>query len=206
MQKRHLLMLFATAAMAVSATAACAAAPRYDFAGLSYQFINHPAGSDVSTDEAFGISGSYVLTDNWVLGGNYSHENADLIFNDEKVSGNSYELGVGYRFPLMDSVDLVPTLSYLSDHATASGPGLVTNSSTDTGYDAGVELRAMITPVVELDFDVDHTTLGPASNQVGVAVLYNFAPSFAVGLGYAESSANGQNTSGVTLALRYYFK
>ena len=208
MQKRNLLTFFAAASMAVSATAAYADAPRYDFVDLSYQSFNDPSSSNLSSDHGYGLGASYAVTDNWLVAGNYGHENADFrpIGVNGTVSGNSYELGIGYRFPLSDSVDLVPNLSYLSEHATASAPGFISNSQTDTGYDAGVELRAMVTPVVELDASVDHTTPGSASNEVGVAALYNFTQSFAVGLGYGVSTANGQNTSGWTLALRYYFK
>lgn len=197
------------------ATAAYADTPRYDFADLSYQSIIDPPGTgsglarglEFSSDHAYGLDASYALTDNWVLGGSYSHENADAKFLNltGTTSGDSYEFGIGYRFPLSGSVDLVPSLSYLSEHASESFDG-DTISNSNNGYDAGVELRAMVTPVVELDANVDHTTPGFATNEVGVAALYDFTRSFAVGLGYAESTSNGQNSSGWTLALRYYFK
>ncbi len=214
MQKKNLFTLLAAAAV-TSATAAYADTPRYDFVDLSYQSISDPPGTgsgiargfEFSSDHAYGLDASYALTDNWVLGGGYSHENADVSYLNlaGTANGDSYELGIGYRFPLSDSVDLVPSLSYLSEHASESfhGPSV---SNSDSGYDAGVELRAMVTPVVELDANVDHTTPGFATNQVGVAALYNFTRSFAVGLGFAESTSNKQNTSGWTLALRYYFK
>lgn len=208
MKKARLIASFTAVAAVTMTTAAYADAPRYDFVDLSYQSLNDPSGSQLSSDHAYGVDASYALTDNWLVAGNYGHESADFkpVGVNGTVSGNSYALGVGYRFPLSDSVDLVPNLSYLSEHATVSATGFISNSQSDTGYDAGLELRAMVTPVVELDANVDHTTPGSAANQVGVAALYSFTRSFALGLGYAESTSNGQNTTGWTLALRYYFK
>lgn len=212
MQKRHLLTLFAAASMAVSATAAYADAPRYDFVDLSYQSINDPSSEGLSSDHGYGFDASYAVTTNWLVSANYGHENADFSFASVNgpangtVSGDSYELGIGYRFPLSDSVDLVPNLSYGSGHATASATGFISNSQTNSGYDAGVELRAMVTSAVELDANVDHLTPGSATNQIGVGALYNFTHSFAVGLGYDVATSDGQNTTGWTLALRYYFK
>jgi hypothetical protein len=96
-------------------------------------------------------------------------------------------------------------LSYISQHNTASATGF-SNSTSDTGYDLGVQLRAMVVDKVELDASVDHSTPGSAANTVGVAALYNFTSAFAVGVGYATEASNGQNFNGWTVALRYYFK
>ena len=200
--------LTAFAALA-AASSAYADAPRYDFLGLSYQTINDPSGSAYSSDHAYGLDGSYAFTDNIIGSASYGHEKADI--NAFGISGtassNSYAAGVGYRFALSDSIDLVPSLSYVHVSPSYDAPGLVFSSSgSNSGYDAGVLLRAMVTPVVELDASVDHSTPGASSNTVGVAGLYNFTRSFAVGLGYASEKANGQTTDGWTLALRYYFK
>lgn len=48
----------------------------------------------------------------------YAHEQADYsppspfsgLQTNASLSGDSYEFGFGYRFPLTDSVDLVPNL------------------------------------------------------------------------------------------------
>lgn len=207
MQKRYLFA--AVVAVAAMSTAAYAGAPRYDYVDLSYGTFNDPSGSNLSSDHAYGLGASYAITDNWLVGGSYSHESADWnpigSINNGSATGNSYEAGLAYRIPLSDSVDLVPNLSYLSAHSSFAVDGF-SSSSTNTGYDAGVLLRAMVTPAVELDANVDHTSPGSSGNDVGVAALYDFDRSFAVGLGYGVSRSNGQNVSGWSLALRYYFK
>lgn len=56
-----------TGVMAVLATAAStvawADAPRYDFAEAFYQSFNDPSTSGLGSDHAFGVDGSYALTD-----------------------------------------------------------------------------------------------------------------------------------------------
>ncbi len=196
-------------AAALTALSAYADAPRYDFATLSYQTNNDPSGSGLSSDHAYGIGLSYALTDNIIGAASYGHEKADVnaFGSTGTTSGNSYEVGLGYRFPLTDSLDLVPNLSYVHTSQSLDAPGLVlTNSGSNSGYDAGVLLRAMVTPAVELEASVDHTTPGSSSNTVGVGALYNFTRSFAVGLGYSSSTSGGQTSNGWSLALRYYFK
>lgn len=200
------LVVFASA---FAASAAYADAPRYDFLDLAYQNINDPSGSQLSSDHAYSLDGSYAFTDNIIGMASYGHEKADInAFGfSGTTSGNSYSAGLGYRFALMDNLDLVPNLSYVHTSQSLDAPGLVLGGSgSNSGYDAGVLLRAMVTSSVELDANVDHTTPGSSGNSVGVAALYNFTPSFAVGLGYATDTSQGQTTNGWTVALRYYFK
>lgn len=109
------------------------------------------------------------------------------------MTGNSYEPGLGYRFVLSQSVDLVPNLSYLSEHVSATEPvpGIAGEPSSQTGYDAGLLLRAMVTDKLELDANVDHTSPGHGSNDSGAAALFDFTRVFALGLGYGSSRSQG---------------
>ena len=203
--KRSIIALSVLSAACV-AVAAQADTPNYDFVSLSYQGINDPSGSGFSSDHSYDLAGSYAFTPNLIGGASYEHETAD--FNvpgfSGTASGNAYQAGIGYRFPVSTSVDIFPSLSYVSVHTSASAPGF-SNSVSDTGYDAGVALRAMLTDKWEFDAGFDHSTPGSSSNSVGVGVLYSFAPSFAVGLGYGISTNDGQNTTAWTLTGRFYF-
>ena len=207
MKTNRTLLLLAVLGTAAASPAAQAAAPDYNFLDVFYQNINDPASSGFTSDHALGVAGSYAFTDQFIGAASYAHESADFnVFGvSGTASGNTYEAGIGYRFPLAENVDLVPNLSYVSENASA-GAGGFSNSTSDTGYDVGVLLRAMVTDKFELDASADHSTPGTASNTVGVAALYNFAPSFAVGVGYGSQTANSQNTNAWSLALRYYFK
>lgn len=205
--RMKIFMLIGALATVVVSTTASADAPRYDFADVLYQGINDPSGSGLNSDHTIGLDGSYAFTDNLVGLASYGHETADFNLGgfSGTVSGNTYSAGLGYRIPLTDGIDLMPNLSYLSEHASATSTGF-SNSTSNSGYDVGLQLRAMITSQFELDANVDHATPGSSSNEIGVAALYNFTSAFAVGVGYASAKSNGQNTSGWTLALRYYFK
>ncbi len=195
-------------AAVLAASGAYADAPRYDFGDVFYQNVNDPSGSGLSSDHGYGLDGSYAFTDNIIGIASYSHAKADIsAFGiSGTTSGNSYEAGLGYRFPLTGSIDLIPSLSYAHTSQSLDAPGLTLgNGGSDSGYDAAVQLRAMVTPAVELEANVDHATPGTSSNTIGVGALYNFTHSFAVGLGYASSTANAQTANGWTVALRYYF-
>lgn len=206
MANRFFIITMGMIAIVIS-TAASADAPHYDFADLLYQTVNDPSESGFSSDHVIGVDGSYAFTDRVIGMASYGHENADFSVSgvNGTVSGDSYAVGVDYRFPLSDSVDLLPNLSYLSAKASATATGF-SNSVTNTGYDVGVQLRAMVTSRVELGGSIDHSSPGAATNSVGVSALYNFTPAFAVGIGYASATSNGQNSTGWTVGLRYYFK
>ena len=171
-------------AAALATSAAYADAPRYDFLDFSFQNINDPSGSGLSSDHAYGLGGSYAFTSNIIGAVGYSHEKADVnaFGSSGTESGNGYSVGIGYRFALTDSLDLVPNLSYAHTSQSLDAPGLtLAGPTSNSGYDAGVLLRAMVTPAVELDANLDHSSVGSSSNSVGVAGLYNFTSSFAVG-------------------------
>lgn len=202
--------------LAISAFATCllplaaqAAAPDYDYLQLAYASINDPSGSGFSSDHGYSLSGSYNINGSLVVGGGYGHETAKFQIPffpvSEDVTGDTYNVGLGYRIPLNDNWDVFPNLSYVSSRTKAEALGF-SASQTDTGYDAGLALRGMVTEKVELAAGFDHSTPGSSSNTVSVAALYSFTNSFAVGVGYDSSTANGQDTSSWQVALRYYFR
>ena len=207
MKVKHTLMLLGIAAVTMTSATAWADAPRYDFVDLSYQTITDPSGSGFSSDHAYGLDVSYAFTDHLIGAAQYAHESAD--FNGfglgSTASGNSFEAGLGYRIALSSSVDLIPNLSYLAENSSVSVPGSVGSSNSNTGYDVGLQLRAMLTEQFELDANIDRASPGQASTTVAVAALYTFTHSFALGLGYADSTSNSQTTTGWTVAARFYF-
>lgn len=210
MKKIHRSYLLACAfATATCSSAAWADAPRYDFLDLGYQGINDPSGSFLSSDHSYEVDGSYAFTDHLIGAAQYSHETADFHFfgPTATVTGNAYEAGLGYRFALSSNVDLIPNLSYVSEHVSATGPvpGISGEPGSQTGYDAGLLLRAMVTDKLELDANVDHTSPGHGSNDYGVAALFDFTRVFALGLGYGSATSQGQTTTAWTLAARFYF-
>lgn len=212
MKSNNALLLLSILGLLSLSTAALADAPNYDYAELGYQSISDPATSSYDSDHAYILDGSYAMTDRWILVGSYGHEKADLNVPglSGSASGDAYSLGVGYRIPLTGSVDLVPNLAYDSDHATSSAsytPGGTTSyTQINNNYDLGLALRAMVAPQFELDANFDHIAPSTRANTLGVAAVYDFTPSFAIGAGYASEASNGQTTTGWTVVFRWYFK
>ena len=207
MKIKRVLVLYGILGATAASSAAWADSPRYDFLDVGYQSFNDPSSTGLSSDHGYSLDGSYAFTDRLIAGADYVHEKADFTISTittGTISGNAYSAGLGYRFPLSSNVDLVPNLSYVSEHSTASSVGF-SNSTSDTGYDLGVELRAMVMDRLELDADVDHSTPGSSTNTVDLAALYEFTSAFAVGVSFANQSAKGQTTTAWSLALRYYF-
>ncbi|MGE5624748.1 MAG: outer membrane beta-barrel protein [Bacillota bacterium] len=195
-------------AAAFGASSAYADAPRYDFVDLGYTSISDPSGSGLSSDHAYGVDGSFGFTDNLIGLASYAHESADfsLFGISGTASGNSYEAGLGWRFPLTSNMDIIPSLSYAHSSASARASFGPSASTSDSGYDAAVTLRAMVTDKLELDAGVDHSSPVASSNTVGVSGFYNFTSVFALGLGYADSRSDGQDTNAWMLTARFYFK
>ncbi len=208
MKIKRVITIVALASCLLPLTAQ-AAAPDYDYLQLGYASFNDPSSSGIDSDHAYGISGSYNINGNLVVGAAYSHETADFhtpfFAPTGKLTGDTYGVGLGYRIPLNGNWDLFPNLSYVSSRTKAELLG-ASNSETDTGYDAGLLLRGMVTEQVELDAGFDHSTPGSSSNTVSVGALYNFTHNFAMGVGYESTTANGQDGSGWQIAFRYYFR
>lgn len=189
--------------------AAEAAAPDYDYLQLGYASFNDPSSSGISSDHSYGVAGSYNLNGSLVLGGGYSHEMASfqIPFSPvtEDLTGELYDVGLGYRIPLDDTWDFIPNLSYASAKTKAEALGL-SASHTDTGYDASLAFRGMVTEQVELGASFDHSSVGSSANGVFVDGLYNFTHRFAVGLGYSSGKSDGETTTSWQIAFRYYFR
>lgn len=206
MYTKRIFVLLSVIALTAAASVAQAGSPRYDFASVSYQTINDPSGSGFNSDHAYGVSASYDLNGGLLLGGSYAHESANFsVLNvNGSASADIYEAGLGYRIPLSDNVDIIPNLAYVSASSSASASGY-SASQTDTGYDAGIMLRAMVSETVEVDASFDHTTPSVSSNTIGVGVLFDVARNAAIGIGYGDNRSEGQDTTAWSATFRYYF-
>lgn len=131
---------------------------------------------DIGVDgDGFGLAGSFALSDSFHAFGSYS--TADLDFG---VDVNEFSLGVGYNTPISDVVDVVARLAYVSAEVEASGFGSV----DEDGYGAGIGLRGMATPQLELNGDITYVDLGSGSGDTsfGAGFLYHFSEAFGAGL------------------------
>jgi hypothetical protein len=147
---------------------------------LNYTFIQGSYGQmevdDVDVDgDGFGIEGSVALTDRFHLFGGYT--TADMDFG---VDLNQLEAGVGFNSPIAETVDLIASLAYVSAEVEVPGFG----SIDDSGYGLGLGLRAMVTPVLEVNGDIQYVDFGDGGDDTGFGAgfLYSFTERFAAGL------------------------
>jgi hypothetical protein len=147
---------------------------------LNYNFIQGSYGQievdDVDVDgDGFGIEGSVALTDRFHLFGGYT--TADMDFG---VDLNQLEAGVGFNSPISETVDLIASLAYVSAEVEIPGFG----STDDSGYGLGLGLRAMVTPVLEVNGDIQYVDFGDGGDDTGFGAgfLYSFTERFAAGL------------------------
>ena len=147
---------------------------------FNYNFIQGSYGQiefdDIGVDgDGFGIGGSVAVSDRFHLFGGYT--TADMDFG---VDLNQAEAGVGFNAPISETVDLIASLAYVSAEVEAPGFGSV----DDSGYGLGVGLRAMLTPVLEVNGDIQYVDFGDGADDTGFGAgfLYRFTDRFAAGL------------------------
>jgi hypothetical protein len=171
MFRAHVSRLFLLGLVAVSANAV-ADGPDYSYIQGSYGQIEF---DDFDVDgDGFGISGSAALTERFHLFGGYT--TADM---GAGVDLNQLEAGVGFNHPVSDTVDVVLSLAYVSAEIDATGLGSV----DDSGYGAGIGLRGMLTPVLEVNGDLQYVDFGDGGDDTGFGAgfLYSFTDQFAAG-------------------------
>ncbi|HZD53227.1 MAG TPA: outer membrane beta-barrel protein [Woeseiaceae bacterium] len=164
----------------------------YSFVQASYGQIDF---DDLDVDgDALGISGSFAINDSFHIFGGY--ETGDLDFG---IDVNTFEAGLGFNTPLTDTVDLVAGLSYITTEVEVSGFG----SADDDGYGLDAGLRAMVSPVVELNGGISYVDFGDGGDDTafGAGFRYYFSDAFSVGL----SGSWGDDTSTYGVGGRYSF-
>ena len=113
----------------------------------SYFQLDFDSGLDadgIAADVSFDVGGNM-----FILGG-YGSGKTDR--HQAKFSG--FGFGLGYHHALNPTVDLVPTLTYID--ATTEFPSYDVD---DTGWSAGLGLRALVSPQIELAGGVEYTDL-----------------------------------------------
>ena len=188
---------------------------RYTYLGLGFATLNDPPKTRLGADTAYELYGSYALPNNFVVGGQYEHEKANINLLPspwvDNLSRAYYLAGVGYRIPFTSrlipfasSLELVPSLYYQSidGHVTSTSGK---TSQSDSGYEADFLLRAMVMQKLEADAEYAFIHAGGATNRYSVAGYYDFLSNMAVGLRYDTADSADVITNSWTLTFRYYF-
>ncbi|MDH4049689.1 MAG: porin family protein [Gammaproteobacteria bacterium] len=173
-------------------TAGAAEGLNYNFVEVGYAKVDIDS-PDVDGD-GFGIGGSFAISDEFHLFGNY--QMADFDFN---VDLTQFDVGIGFNTPIADAIDVVASLAYVYTEVEASGFGSV----DDNGFGLGVGLRALVSPQVELHGGVTYVDLSDSGSDTALdaGFRFNFNERFALGL----AASWGDDVSIYSLAGRIYF-
>jgi hypothetical protein len=150
----------------------------YSFVEGSYTQIDI---DELGDGDGFGFGGSYGLTDGVYLFGNFESGEVEVDLGAPlgslDVDVDRFKVGFGFHAPLSDSVDLVASAAYLDVDLSVID---------DTGYEAGVGLRGMASPALELFGGISYADAGDiidGETSFSAGFLYYFSDAFAMGVG-----------------------
>jgi hypothetical protein len=165
----------------------------YNWISVGYGMIDF---DDVNVDgDGFGIDGSYAINDDFHVFGEYVAANLDF-----GVDATTFSAGIGYNTEMSDVVDAYARLSY--EYVEVDMP--VFGSDDDSGFGFGVGLRFAAGANVELNAGIDYVDYGGSGGDdtaLSLGGLYNFTPSFALGL----DGSWGDDVSAYSISGRFYF-
>ena len=135
--------IIALAVASLLSITAMAEGPAKTDTGINYNNVEIGYDTFVLNDydytwTGYGLGGNFLITDNIYATANYSSLTPQTSGGLDNVE-MTY-VGLGYRFPVASSVDLITDLSYVSR----------TIGTTDTGYRLTVGAKSKISSAVEL--------------------------------------------------------
>jgi len=170
--------------------------------GLSWSYLE---GGYVNTDidsfdedvDGFALGGSYGLTDNVFVFAGYTDQGTSVAGFD--IDLQTYNLGLGYAWPLGNALDLYGKVGYVSAEADVQDLG----NADDDGYSLAAGLRGRAMEQLELEGAVSYVDLSDSGDDttLDLGARWYFTPQFAVGV--EGSFGDDANTYG--LGVRWSF-
>ncbi len=164
--------------------------------GLSYSYVDAAyLNTDIDrfneTVDGFGLRGSYELTNNVFVFAGYADQSTSVAGFD--IDLQSYNLGLGYAWPLGKALDLYGKVGYVNAEADLQGVG----SADDDGYSLAVGLRGRAVEQLELEGAVSYVDLSDSGDDttLDLGARWYFTPQFAFGV--EGSFGNDATTYGV---------
>ena len=170
--------------------------------GLSYSYLD---AAYLNTDidrfdeevDGFALRGSYELTDNVFVFAGYADQGTSAAGFD--IDLQTYNLGLGYAWPLGEALDVYGKAGYVSAQADVQGLG----DADDDGYSLAVGLRGRAVEQLELEGAVSYVDLSDSGDDttLDLGARWYFTPQFAFGV--EGSFGDDANTYG--LGVRWNF-
>jgi hypothetical protein len=145
---------------------------------LSYTYVDVAyvnTDLDGARDDVDGLAlrGSLEITEQVFLFAGYADQSGD------GVDFETYNLGIGYAWPIASNMDLYGKLGYVEAEADYRGFG-----GDDSGYLLGFGLRSRLTEQVELEGSINYVDLSDSGDDtsLGLAARWYIAEQVALGL------------------------
>ena len=158
--------------------------------GLSYTYAE--AGwlqSDIDdfNEElgGWGLRASWEIVDNFFVFGRYADQSTTV--RGGEYTFQPWDLGVGYAYPVNETLDIYGTFSYSNIDADVPGP--ITNTD-DNGYTLGLGARTRLIEKLELEGTVKYANFSDYGDNTAFefAGRWFFTDAFAFGLEYSAGS------------------
>lgn len=167
---------------ALAASAACvpflAQAEGISYSYLDAAYVNTDIDGFNKDVDGYALRGSFEVVDNLFLFAGYVDQGTTVFGTD--IDLQSYNIGVGYAWPLSEALDLYGKLAYVNAEADVQGLG----SADDDGYALGVGLRGRPVEQLELEGSVNYADFSDSGDDttLGVSARWYFTKQFAVGI------------------------
>jgi len=177
-------LFIATSIALLTSTAFAAEAGKSD-TGVDYNEISAGYTSmkiDPTTYTGFGISATYLLTENFFVNGSYG--------SVEKSSTTiaSTTGSVGYRMPIAANTDAVATIGY--GYTTISGGHI-------DSYPMSLGVRSAVTPEIDLGANLIYVEADDAQSGFGASIKYKINSNMFVRGDYKSLTDSTQYSIGV---------
>ena len=146
------------------------------------QRLMSAASETVIPVDGLGLSGSAVITDNWIVFTDYKTIDAEA--NGANADLEFLSAGAGAFKRVTDTTDIYTTISVerldISGSATA-----LSVSDDDIGYGIGIGVRSMLTPLLEVGAKIDYVDIDDTDVfRAQANAFYHFTKNLSAGIGY----------------------
>jgi hypothetical protein len=161
-------------------------------ADFSYNYVE---GAYESTDldgpdaDVFRLSGSYELTPNVNVIGEYAAGDIDNPTGGSDLDFEETAIGLGYHTGIAPKTDVTANIKYINQD--------IDLVEDDNGYGVGVGVRHWLMDKVEVDADIDYVDVGDNEDtRLKLGARYHINESFSAGVGYSTSDNDVDVVSG----------
>ena len=135
---------------------------------------------DGTDADAGKLLGSYEITPNLNIIGEYAAGNIDNPTDGSDLDFQDAAIGIEYHTPIASNTDVTTNIKYVNQNIDAG--------NDDDGYSAGVGVRHMLNDKVELDANIDYIDIDNSDDtSLKVGARYHINKSISAGVGYSTS-------------------